>query len=107
MSLNSQKRLDTVMELLQINKLSLNRLKSKLLIPVFHMAQYHVGPPLLGTINIQIEHVTLFILCIILHENLKWEGYVIHSLNKISKLIGTISKLKKSCSFQRYSNILQ
>ena len=63
------------------------------------MAQYHVWPPILRIITIQIEHVALFILCIILHENLKWEGHVNHSLNKISKLIGTISELKKSCSF--------
>ena len=86
--------LDKIMEWLQLNKLSLNIAKSKFMI--FHMAQYQVHPPTLKINNIQIEHITFFnFLGIILHENLKWEEHVNHVSNKISKVIGTISKLKQ------------
>ena len=86
--------LDKIMEWLQLNKSSLNIAKSKFII--FHMAQYQVHPPTLQINNIQIEHITSFnFLGIILHENLKWEEHVNHVSNKISKVIGTISKLKQ------------
>ena len=86
MSLNSQK------DYLQLNKLTLSIEKSKLMI--IHMAQYQVYPPTLKMINIQIEHITFFnFLGIILQENLKWERHLNPVSNKISKVIGTISKL--------------
>ena len=52
---------------------------------------------MLKTNNIHIEHITSFnFSSIILYENLKWEGHVNHFSNKISKVIGTISKLKQN-----------
>ena len=74
------------------------------------MAQYQVHRPMLKINNIQIEHITSFnFLGIILYENLKWEGHVNHFLNKMSKVIGTISKLKQNSHYNmgsRFGDII-
>ena len=85
--------LNKINEWLKLNRLSLNVVKSKFM--MFHMPQKKFSSLLLTIDNTQIERVTTFnFLGITLHENLKWDAHVHHISNKISRVIGIISRLK-------------
>ena len=78
---------------LLVNKLSLNKLKSKFML--FHQPQKRVTIPKLKIYNTLIECVDEFnYLGLIINKNLKWNSHVNKIRNKISQTIGVINKLK-------------
>ena len=78
---------------LLVNKLSLNKLKSKFML--FHQPQKRVTIPKLKINNTLIECVDEFnYLGLIISKHLKWNSHVNKIENKISQTIGVINKLK-------------
>ena len=78
---------------LLVNKLSLNKLKSKFML--FHQPQKRVTIPKLKINNTLIECVDEFnYLGLIINKHLKWNSHVNIIGNKISQTIGVINKLK-------------
>ena len=78
---------------LLVNKLSLNKLKSKFML--FHQPQKRVTIPKLKINNTLIECVDEFnYLGLIINKHLKWNSLVNKIGNKISQTIGVINKLK-------------
>ena len=78
---------------LLVNKLSLNKLKSKFML--FHQPQKRVTIPKLKINNTLIECVDEFnYLGLIINKHLKWNSHVNKIGNKISQTIGVINKLK-------------
>ena len=79
---------------LLVNKLSLNKLKSKFML--FHQPQKRVTIPKLKINNTLIECVDEFnYLGLIINKHLKWNSHVNKIGNKISQTIGVINKLKQ------------
>ena len=78
---------------LLVNKLSLNKLKSKFML--FHQPQKRVAIPKLKINNKLIECVDEYThLGLIINKNHKWNSHVNKIENKISQTIGVINKLK-------------
>ena len=78
---------------LLVNKLSLNKLKSKFML--FHQPQKRVTIPKLKINNTLIECVDEFnYLGLIMNKNLKWNSHVNKMGNKILQTTGVINKLK-------------
>ena len=85
--------LDKISEWLKLNRLSLNIAKSKF--AMFHMPQKKIADLLLKIENVALERVNTFnFLGITLHEHLKWDTHINSISNKISRVIGTINRLK-------------
>ena len=67
---------------------------------IFKLPQRIVNIPDLYIEDTKIESVTyLNFLGIIIQSNLKWENHINAISNKISRIIGILSKLKKHSSF--------
>ena len=78
---------------LNINKLSLNVEKTKLLL--FHTKQRRVNPIAISINNKLIENVTFFnFLGIYLDQTLSWNNHVNMVKSKLSKIIGVLYRLK-------------
>ena len=85
--------LEKIIYWLLVNKLSLNKLKSKFML--FHQPQKRVTIPKLKINNTLIEYVDEFnYLGLIINKHLKWNSHVNKIGNKISQTIGVINKLK-------------
>ncbi len=85
--------LDKITEWLNINKLSLNILKTKC--TIFHTKKRRVNPPTLKKNNTIINRVPEFnFLGLIIQENVSWKSNCDKISNSISKSIGILNRLK-------------
>ena len=85
--------LSKVVEWLKINKLSLNKAKSKYMI--FHVPSKGIHSLTLNIDNTNIEKVDEFnFLGLILDSNLNWKKHTEKIANKCSKMIGILNRLK-------------
>ena len=95
-SININNELQRVYDWLCVNKLSLNIPKTKFMI--FHYRQRNITnfiPDIIINGN-KIEHVAEFnFLGVVLDENLSFEPHINKIANKISRTLGTLSKLKR------------
>ena len=91
---------------LLVNKLSLNKLKSKFML--FHQPQRRVTIPKLKINNTLIECVDKFnYLGLIINKHLKWNSHVNKIGNKISQTIGVINKLKHLIKKKQFELLLK
>ena len=95
-----------VMEWLNINRLSLNKEKSKYMI--FHVPKKEIQTLTLKINNINIEQVDEFnFLGLTLDTNLTWKKHVNKIANKCSRITGVLNKLKHVLPlYCYYSNCL-